>query len=478
MVFLQRPAKAWRLVSVWANAAKLAGEAIVKRSFLLLGLLLALLLACNPPIGSDEDGAADRDSPSPAGLMPAEDDTPPPAPEDTSLQRDFALPLPLFAPDSAWNQRADQATVLPESDAQILSLFRVLLGDVSSLEGYDEPATDWPYMSISLYDFTVPIFRTGDEMQDVWICEDEGVVGWAHPKFGIETEGGPVTVPAPAGKVRPSGPEDSDADGWLVLYDPETFVSYDYFGATPFFDQECYGFVGGLVGKKILQAGVVDYFDVRGPGVNQPGDGSYSARAVGTALLAGLILPEDVESGVIAHALAFAIPGPRNTAFNPQNPRPEDYFYPASTTETDFYNTDPDAMASGQRIRLKDTLVDEEGNLIDENELSPITRMFLTALREYGAYLVDNAGGFTFYAEDVHTAVLHLSDNGINALIGDPPGTPLPENRTRWQIVMEKLGNDLELIPLAISPGDDEPRPSRAEIEIANFQVVEPAESP
>lgn len=37
--------------------------------------------------------------------------------------RDFSLPLPLFSMESAWNQRADQAKVLPESDQQILSFF-------------------------------------------------------------------------------------------------------------------------------------------------------------------------------------------------------------------------------------------------------------------------------------------------------------------------------------------------------------------
>ena len=229
----------------------------------------------------------------------------------------------------------------------------------------------------------------------------------------------------------------------------------------------------GLVGDKILQAGVVDYFDLRGSGANP--DGYYSARAVGTPLLAGLILPEDIESGEIAHALSFAIPGPRNTAFNPENPRQSDYFYPASTTETDFYSTDPDSLASGQRIRLKQVLHDEEGQVIDEAELAPITIMYLSALRNYGAYLVDNAGGFTFYAEDVHTAVLHLSDDEVNTLIGESPGTPLPEGMTKWQIVIEKLGSDLELIPLAVSEGDSEPKPSKAQIEFSNFEVVEPA---
>ena len=451
-------------------------------------ILLLAALACNLPFdfeGDDSDWSEPESessetesdySSSDYDDTDDDDDGPPPSVDAGSFQRDFTFDLPLFSPDSAWNQRADEAAALPESDAQILSFYRIMLGDTSSLEGLDGAATDWPYMSINLYEFTIPIFRAGDEMQDVWICQEEGMVGWAHPKFGIETEGGPVTVPAPAGIVRPAGPEVGYSDGHLVLYQPDTFIAYDYWQATPYYDEACYGFEGGLVGERIQQAGEVDFFDVRGPGANP--DGISSARAVGPPLLAGLILPEDIESGAIAHALAFANPGPRNTSFNPENPNESDYFYPASTVETDHYSTDSDALASGQRLRLKGTIVDEDGQIIDESQLALITRMYLTALREYGAYLVDASGGFSFYVEDVHTAVLHLSDDEINALIGEPAGTPLPEDMTKWQIVIEKLGNELELIPIAVSPGDDEPRPRSAEIEIANFEVVEPAYIP
>ena len=458
-----------------------------RRLIFLASIIMILSLSCNFPFLVSEDDL-DGDIEESVAEVEGEEveidsereisshDPPLSLDENLLFFRDFSFELPIFSPDSAWNQRADGAAVLTESDAQILSLYRVLLGDISTLVGYSEPATDWPYMSISLYDFTVPIFRTGDGFQDVWICQDEGEIGWAHPKFGIETEGGPVTVPAPAGLVRPSGPNDSQADGWLVLYDPETHTAYDYIGATPHQDDSCEGFQGGLVGDKILQAGVVDFFDLQGLGASP--DGYYSARAVGTPLLAGLILPEDIENGVIAHALAFAIPGPRNTSRNPFEPKKLDYFYPVSTTETDFYNTDPNSLASGQRIRLKETLVDEDGQTIDESEFSPITAMFLAALRDYGAYLVDNSGGFTFYVEDVHTAVLHLTDDEVNTLVGNLPGTVLPEGATKWQIVIEKLGNDLELIPLAAGPEDEELTPETAQIATANFEVVEPADLP
>jgi len=307
----------------------------------------------------------------------------------------------------------------------------------------------------------------------VLVCDYEGNESWPSPKFGIEQEGGPVPVPAPAGTVRPAGPEGTDADGHLVLYHPGTSMAYDFWQATTVRDGECRSRGGGLMGTAILEAGAIDFFDVRGSGANP--DTYSSARAMGTPLLAGLILPEDVEGGAIAHALAFAIPGPRNLSTDPYEPLSSDYFYPASTTETDFYSTNPYALAAGQRIRLKQTLVEGAGYPLDENELAPITRMLLAALRTYGAYLVDNSGGFTFYAEDIHTAVLDLSDDQVNGLIGELPGTPLPVGKTRWQVVIEKLNEELEQIPFAHGPWAEGQVPATATITSANFEVVAPA---
>jgi hypothetical protein len=104
--------------------------------------------------------------------------------------------------------------------------------------------------------------------------------------------------------------------------------------------------------------------------------------------------------------------------------------------------------------------------------------MFLTALRDYGAYLVDNSGGLVFYAEEVTTARLDLSDEEINDLIGAPPDAALREGVTPWEIVMEVLADELGRIPFAVSPGDEAPDPATAEIEAANFEVVEPATIP
>lgn len=107
---------------------------------------------------------------------------------DPVLLRDFNFTLPLFSINSASNQNASNAKPLPDSDQQVLVLCRILLGDFSDLHGYEGPATTWPLIDINYDDYSVPIFSAGTTKNEVWICEDEGVLGWAHPKFGIDTQ--------------------------------------------------------------------------------------------------------------------------------------------------------------------------------------------------------------------------------------------------------------------------------------------------
>ena len=393
------------------------------------------------------------------------------------ILRDFDLQLPLYSPASAWNQRADSVEALPESEEQIIALWRQLVGDRSNLVPGDEEL-QWPFMVLNYDAFTYPIFRAGEGTQEVVIRDYEGVLWFPSPTFlEADEEGGPVTVPAPEGTVRPAGPAGVDSDGHLVLYDQTAERVYDFWQATTALDDSGRSLGGGIPGAVILEAGALEMFDLAGSGANPTG--LSSARAMGPPLLGGLLVPEDVESGVIAHALGFAVPGPRNLSNDPSEPSDSDWFYPASTTETDFFSTDPDAIAAGQRIRLKPETVDEEGSIIDESGLAPITRMFLQAMRDYGAYLIDASGGFSFSAEDIDTADLAVSDDEVNELIGAPVGTPLPTDQTKWHVAMQTLAADLELIPLAAGPwqeyGPDGRNPATATFSISNFEVVEPA---
>jgi len=404
-----------------------------------------------------------------------------PAAAPSVLLRDFALPTPLFDIASAWNQRAAEVTVLPESSEQVLHLYRVLLGDRATLVPAGSGLTSaYPFPFVSFEEWTVPIARAGGSEQRVQMRDYAGEPTSAHPKLPAAADG-TVGVPTLAGQARPSAPEGTDSDGHLVLFQPDTQREFDFWHTTTARDAQGRSLGGGQVGTVIFAAGAMDTFSVRGGGANAPT--VSSARASGVPLLAGLLVPEDLERGVIDHALIFSIPGPRNTnTANPDEPRPSDYVYPASTTEVNFYSTSRNALASGQRIRLRREIVDEDNRVIDEATLRPITRRFLAALRTYGAYLVDNAGGFVFPAEDFHTADLRLTESEVNTLIGRPAGTSLPADKTRWQLVMEALNEDLERIPLASGPwqefGPGRRDPATAMFILSNFDVIEPARAP
>ena len=429
------------------------------RAFLLL-LALLVGLSCRPDmVAGDDQGTTSDVNPRSAS--------------EPAYARDFALPLPLFAAVSPWNQRVSAVEVLPDSDRQILTLYRVLRGDNSSLHPPQIPPLEWPYMDVNYDDYAMPIFRAGTGQQSVLICDYEGNLGWTNDKLPISQAGGPVQLPSAATPMRPAGPEATDSHGHLILYDVGQKVSFDFWQATTERSDPCTSLGGGRGGSIILEAGAVDYFDVTGAGVDP--DGYSSARATGVPLLAGLLLPEDIEQGTIQHALAVSVPGLRNSSPTPSEPLASDYYYPTSTTETDYYSTDPLALAAGQRLRLKEAIYGDEGALLEETSLAPITRLFLSALREYGAYVVDNAGGLTFYAEDVHTAPLHLGDAQINALIGAPTDSSLSGEMTRWQIVLQALNRDLGRIPLAQGPWQEGQDPATATIALSNFEVVAPA---
>jgi hypothetical protein len=393
---------------------------------------------------------------------------------ETEYPRDFSFSLPLYDGEwSAWLEDARPAAILASSDEQLQATYQVLCGDTSGLYPVgDPPTTDQPIPQVRADDGAVPIFAAGYGTQDVLLCDYYGFGQYPNAKWGVPTEGGPVEVPACSGIVRPSGPVGLEADGYLVLYEAATATAYDFRQATTVRYGECQSLGAGLSGGRVLEAAQADFGDIHGSGANSTG--VWGARPAGTPLLAGAILPEDVESGDIAHALAVAIPGLRNLGSDPASPLASDVVYPASTTDGDRYSINPDALAAGQRLRLKATVVDADGDAINEQWLSPITKMFLRALRRYGAYVVDTADGFSFFAEDIHTAVLELEDADVNTLIGQPAGTALPSDKTKWQLVIETLNQELAGIPFAAGPCD---RVATA-VETANFVVVEPAAAP
>jgi hypothetical protein len=432
---------------------------IKKHLFFLKTAILIILLIftfnCNQPgsSGGSGGGSGGSDSDSDSNV------------ERQFILRNFNFTLPLFAVSSAWNETVTGKNVLTNSDNQILTTYRVLRGDTTGLT--NPPGMNYPFMYLNYEDYTVAICQAGTKKRDVTLYDYESGEGWAtEPKITINQSGNDYiakNIVMPLNLAQPSGPTGIDSDGHLVIYQINTKTSWDFWQASTQLvnnnPKQSRG--GGLPGADIFAAGHIDYFDVTGTGVNSPGN--YSARSSGVPLLAGLIIPEDIELNEIKHALAFAIPCPKNNT----------YYSPASIDEPDYYNTNTHAMAHGQRIRLKSVLYDENGNIINESNLAPITTLLLKALRQYGAYLVDNAGGFIFYAEDIYTANLELTDAKINELIGMPQNSALSSNKTKWQIVMDKLLEEMETIPIAYGPWTDGQNPSQALVTYTNFEVIE-----
>lgn len=265
-------------------------------------------------------------------------------------------------------------------------------------------------------------------------------------------------VSLPAGRFRPSGPGGNDSDGSVILYDVVTFEEFDFWQVTTSHEPNETG--GGHAGDEILEAGSVARFDTKGTGARIPPDGEPlgSSRATGLPYLGGLLVPEDFAGGptaVIQHALAFTFPRSRFFPFRAPGD-PPDYIYPAVKSETSHFIQNPYALAAGMRIRLKSTLksaivkrtILENGevkDVIEEvelpmdkwNTLPPAVRIFLTALHDYGAFLVDGAEGFGIAAEDRETAV--MDDHIVEELIKEP----VREKETPWESLMETINDYL-----------------------------------
>jgi hypothetical protein len=391
--------------------------------------------------------------------------------------RDFKLPTPLFSNQSAWQQRADTASVLVASNDkytlaasrdQILTTYRILMGDIYYKDSNDklvETKVTNPIaiMWMEVGQWTIPVFRAANTKIDIDICTYDGKT---------RLKPGPMAVDAPAGKIRPSGPGGVGSDGALVLFNPDSNppTSWEFWQATVERNGVCDSEGGGgVISNQLLEAGYATSFDVTGDGISPKG--KFSASASGYSHLAGLLLPEDFESGEIRHALKFAIPGVRNLSHEGSEKEERDYKYPATSTEDRWgaFSSNQNAMIMGSRIRLKDSLVDRDGHPIDESQLSPATRMVLTALRNYGAYLSDNAGGFQLWTEDIHSGNLSMDDNKLAALIGKQR----KETQTSWEALITEVRDELDDIPLAYGSADRGAEPSGATIDHANFEVVD-----
>jgi hypothetical protein len=187
--------------------------------------------------------------------------------------------------------------------------------------------------------------------------------------------------------IPPHARPDCGFDRFLCILDPGSGVFYELHRAT-------------LGEDGSWKAATGNFIDALAASGIYPGDGLRSAqgvRASGASLLAGLIWPHELAAGRIEHALALGYQFIRTGG-----PLPP-------FTASDGQIESAEAIPMGARLQL-DPALD-----VESLGLTPWELTIARALQEYGAYVVDSAGGISLPA--VH--VLSFQGNPYAGLLPD-----------------------------------------------------------
>lgn len=295
-----------------------------------------------------------------------------------------------FSRESPWNTVVTDAAIDPKSSALIRSA-TLRLG-VNEGQNLDVVKTNRRVINEPLFIntdvWTDPVVDSQDQgVPTKIVCRQINLPppnndcgdGWAVSQLDIPADEDPV-------------PEN---DGWFTVTDRSKGIAYDLWRARRAAD-------GSSISYQFLRQ-----WDLNGPGFLAPN--TVSARGSGLPLFGGLITLADIRAGKIEHALAMSVPGPAA----------QNYVQPASVTDG---NGPFDSLPEGARIRLKRSvsinrllsenpgiatgLVNANGDEIRKkrapfpgNTNRRAARAVLTALRDYGAIIVDRAATPTLYAQ-------------------------------------------------------------------------------
>jgi hypothetical protein len=175
-------------------------------------------------------------------------------------------------------------------------------------------------------------------------------------------------------KIPPATAPYPQYDGWLTVIDAAAGYGYDLWRAR----RATHG--GATMSYLYLRR-----WSLTGSGYLPPT--APAARGSGLPLFAGLITPEDIENGSIRHALAISVPGP--AAIN--------FVQPASLTDG---NGATASLPEGARLRLKSGVsLSSLLRTLPGGTDRRATSIIYTALRTYGAIVVDRSAVPTLYAQ-------------------------------------------------------------------------------
>lgn len=270
-------------------------------------------------------------------------------------------PDQLFPAWSPWNSLAiggvdpASATMVTGSGTGSLAAAFATTGQGLDITGTD----DYP-------DYGIPLYVVGPGVTPVRVSDRSGLWG-----------AGFASVPIPANAAPSVG-----TDHHLSIWDTAHHALYEFWTMQRASD-----------GTWSADAGVV--FDTRGAGF-QTTLWSLSARGYGGAAIAGSIRRDELQRGVIAHALAIAYPGARGLQYAAGLGADGKTLNIASHADNvaDAKRNTASNIPEGARLRLKASV--DVAARCNGNRACAIIG---TALQTYGAYMVDKAGVPTLYAE-------------------------------------------------------------------------------
>jgi len=265
---------------------------------------------------------------------------PPPAKKAQSRPIPFNTPeadailstLQVFPKDNPWNEDISTRPVAPDSDRIIDSIGRNLRFRWNLDQSFLIVPPDQPRVPLQL-DY-----------------KDESDLGPYPIPDDALIEGGPLTPGPELEKFQRAG---NDGDRHLLLVDPAAMKLYELF--------HVYRKPSGW------SAGSAAIFDLTSNKLRP--DGWTSADAAGLPIFPAVVRFDEVERGMVEHALRFTVRKSRRA-----------YVYPA--THYASPHKDPALPRMGERFRLRKDF--------DLSRFPPHVQAILKALKKYGMIVADN----------------------------------------------------------------------------------------
>jgi hypothetical protein len=177
-------------------------------------------------------------------------------------------------------------------------------------------------------------------------------------------------VPLPAGAHPATG-----TDKHLVVWQPSTDKLWEFWQLE-----------NTTTGWRASWGGAIQHVSsdsgVYGPEAWSGATTWWGASATSLSIAGGLITLEDLQRGVIDHALAMAIPAPRASV------------YASPAERTDGFSTESTSIPEGAHLRLDPSLD------LASLHLPKLTLMLAQAAQRYGIFVRDRAGKVVFYGQD------------------------------------------------------------------------------